>query len=129
VAFLGIGVMLSPFGDLRHQNRAWRAAGVPILASARTRRFTGRQQGLKILAREAYKIAVPKAPISQANWLWDCTTPDTALAGTSVSAGAICFGRETSDSVLSFPQLSCVTARIPSPIASWFAPVISHAGR
>jgi len=57
-----------------------------------------REQGLKILAREALNIAVSKAPTSQANWLWDCTTPDAALAGTSVSAGAIRFACKTTGS-------------------------------
>ena len=59
--FPGIGVMLSLLLGLRHQNMYWRAASVPTLASARTRRHTGRQQGLNILAREAYKIAVPNS--------------------------------------------------------------------
>src|SRR3954465_8599814 len=36
------------------------------LASARTRRHAGREQGLKILAREVKHIAEPKAPTSQA---------------------------------------------------------------
>jgi len=131
---------------------------------------TGRQQGLNILAREDTNIAVPKAPISQADWLWDCTTPDAALAGTSVSAGALRFCRKNTGSETFFTQiasvdrrskrgswpsgpgvrfperlnpcavrnaagtpeggplqvrtssLSCVTARIPSPFASRFAP-------
>ncbi len=139
-------VLLSPFGVLRHQNREWRAAGMPNLVSARTRRYAGREQGLKILAREVNKNAVRNAPTSQANWLWDCTTPDTALAGISVSVGAIAFWCKTANSGPSFPQLfPCVTARIPAHIqphsaqtrrslgtletALWFAPAISHAGR
>jgi hypothetical protein len=52
---------------------------------------TGRRQGLTILAREVNKIAARIVPNSQAEWLWDCTTPETALTGTSVSAGALRF--------------------------------------
>ena len=65
------------------------------LVSARTRRHAGREQGLKILAREVTNIAVQKAPPSQANWLWDCTTPQAALAGSFVSVSALSFSRKT----------------------------------
>lgn len=65
------------------------------LVSARTRRHAGREQGLKILAREVTNIAVQKAPPSQADWLWDCTTPQAALAGSFVSASALYFSRKT----------------------------------
>jgi hypothetical protein len=65
------------------------------LVSARTRRHTGREQGLNILAREVTNIAVPKAPPSQANWLWDCTTPQAALTGNYASVSALYFSRKT----------------------------------
>ena len=65
----------------------------PNNASAQTRRRAGRRQGLKILAREANKIAARGVPNSQADWLWDCTTPEMAPTGTFVSAGALRFAR------------------------------------
>jgi hypothetical protein len=62
---------------------------LPAIASAQTRRQAGREQGLKILAREAHNIKI------QAKWLWDCSTSYAALTGTSVSAGALRFFRNT----------------------------------
>jgi hypothetical protein len=38
---------------------------------------------------------VQKAPPSQADWLWDCTTPQAALAGSFVSVSALSFSRKT----------------------------------
>jgi hypothetical protein len=69
------------------------------IASAQTRRHAGRGQGLKILAREAENMAARNVPISQANWSWDCTTPQTALTGILVSVGAIVFLRKTDPSM------------------------------
>ena len=100
--------MLSPFKELRHQNREWRAAGVSTLVSARTRRHAGREQGLKTLAREVTQNAVQFAPTSQADWLWDCTTPQAALAGTSVSVSAICFLRKIAATGTFFVQIASV---------------------
>ena len=89
----------------------------PSIVSAQTRRQAGREQGLKILAREVTNIAVQKAPTSQADWLWDCTTPQTALTGTSVSAGAIAFSRKTAATrVRSSPQAS-LHVRRRQPVA------------
>jgi hypothetical protein len=38
---------------------------------------------------------VQNAPTSQADWLWDCTTPDVALTGSSVPVSAIRFLRKS----------------------------------
>lgn len=54
-----------------------------------------RRQGLNILARDVENMTARLVPISQADWLWDCTTPHTALAGSSVPASAIVFLRKS----------------------------------
>ena len=80
-------------------------------ASAQTRRSSGRRQGLKILAREVNNIAARTVPNSQADWLWDCTTPSAALTGTFVSAGAVRFVRKVAAPDSFFPQgTQCATA-------------------
>ena len=84
---------LESFSELQHQNRLRRTSACPRIASAQTRRQVGRKQGLKTLAREAINIKVRKAPRSQADWLWDCLTPRSALTGTFVFAGAVAFSR------------------------------------
>jgi len=70
-------------------------------------------KGLKILAREVTNIAAQIVPPSQANWLWDCTTPDMALAGSSVSAGAIAFSRKTAAPKVLLSISPCETVALP----------------
>jgi hypothetical protein len=103
----------------------------PESRQARTRRQAGREQGLKILAREANNIAARNVPTSQAKRLWDCTTREAALAGTSVSAGAIVFVRRNPVSGSSYPQpVLCGTEHLPSPTRILFCTANeSDAGR
>jgi hypothetical protein len=128
--FPGIVVMLSPFGDLGHQNREWRAAGMSNLASARTRRHAGREQGLKILAREAKHIAVPKAPTSQAKLVMGLHDASSGACGDfRLCERDSFFSQNRSNrTVLTSSYLMCA-AGIPQHIAPRFAPAISHAGR
>jgi hypothetical protein len=58
-------------------------------------------------------MAARNVPISQAKWSWDCTTPQTALTGTFVSAGAIVFLRATEFST-PFTMLDAGCGRIVS---------------
>lgn len=72
----------------------WQAASSIGFASAQMPPRVRREQGLKILAREENYIAARhKLPNSQTEWLWDCLTPQAALAGISVSAGALVSSR------------------------------------
>src|ERR1017187_8378910 len=63
------------------------------VASAQARRWAIRRQGLNILARAAKNIAARFVPKSRTEWSWDCRTPSAALAGISVSEGALAFVR------------------------------------
>ena len=58
-------------------------------------------------------MAARNVPISQAKWSWDCTTPQTALTGSFVSAGAIVFLRATEFST-PFKTLDAGSDRIVS---------------
>ena len=72
----------------------WQAASSIGFASAQMPPRAHREQGLKILAREENYIAARhKLPNSQTEWLWDCLTPQVALAGIFVSAGAVVSSR------------------------------------
>jgi hypothetical protein len=85
----------------------------PTIVSAQTRRQAGRRQGLKILAREVNNIAARNVLRSQANWLWDCSTPPTALTGKFVSASAGVFLRDGSIRFLFFLNLSLCDGAFP----------------
>jgi hypothetical protein len=92
----------------------WRAVSLDEIASAQTRPQAEPGQGLKILAREAENMAARNVPISQADWLWDCTTPHTALAGSSVPAGAIVVFRANRTTRFSLDtKFHCATDRLP----------------
>jgi hypothetical protein len=93
------------FSELRHQNRLWRAAGSAGKRVSSDAAAAGRRQGLKILAREVNNTAAPQVPNSQAEWLWDCTTPEAALTGRSVSVSAIAISRQTAVPDVFFPHL------------------------
>jgi hypothetical protein len=102
----------SPFANSGIKS-SWRADGLPDIALAQTRRQHGRRQGLTILAREVTDIAAQIVPKSQAKWLWDCTTPDTAPTGTFVSGGAIRFSRKIAAPESFFPQVTrCAAAAL-----------------
>jgi hypothetical protein len=96
---------LESFWGLQHRTGCGERLAWPADASAQTRRRAGRRQGLKILAREVNIIAALRMPKSQAKWLWDCTTPQTALAGILVSAGALRFAHKTAVAKSFLPQL------------------------
>jgi len=96
----------------------WQAASSIGFASAQMRPRVGRGQGLKILAREENYIAARyKLPNSQTEWLWDCLTPQAALAGIPVSAGAVAFARNNPAAQRSsgIPVIGA-TAVIPVPL-------------
>ena len=107
---------LESFSELQHQNRLRRTSTCPRIVSAQTRRQVGRRQGLKILAREATNIKARKAPRSQADWLWDCWTPRTALTGTFVFAGAVAFSRNHCTLGRSSLNISMCDGAMPSHI-------------
>ncbi len=85
------------FGSPEHQTGKWQAASLTGVASAQTRRWASRGQGLKILAREAKNIAARLVPKSRTEWSWDCKTPDSALTGISVSVRRACVFARTSN--------------------------------
>jgi hypothetical protein len=59
-------------------------------------------------------MAARNVPISQAKWSWDCTTPQTALTGTFVSAGAVVFLLRATEFLTSFKMLDAGSDRIVS---------------
>jgi hypothetical protein len=84
--------------------------GRPVSRRSRQLRRDGKpdeDKGLKILAREVNNIAARNVPNSQADWLWDCSTPSAALTGIFVSGGANRFVRKTATSESFFIQTRC----------------------
>jgi hypothetical protein len=119
-------------GELRNSRASLRAGvlcGIPaskqVTAGGRLGRAScqlrhdGRldeDKGLKILAREVTNIAVPKAPISQADWLWDCLTPHSALTESCVFAGAVIFSRKTATATVSSHVVRTVSTYVPTAL-------------
>ena len=104
--FPGIVESWSPFENSSIKTGYGGRLAWPAIVSAQARRQAGRRQGLKILAREVNNIAARNVPKSQADWLWDCSTPQAALTGESVSASASVFLHDGSTRSFFFLNLS-----------------------
>ena len=90
------------YWNLEHQTGSGRRPAQPESRQLRRDGRASRGQGLKILAREAKNIAAQHVPTSRTKWSWDCKTPEVALVGTSVSAGALVFLRVPQPAARSF---------------------------
>jgi len=111
------GIVKADSASIRNPGNAgeWQAASSIGFASAQRQPGAGRGQGLKILAREDNYIAARyKLPISQTEWLWDCLTPQAALAGISVPAGAVAFAR-TNTAAETSSGIPVMVRRLSSP--------------
>ena len=111
--FPGIVESWSPFENSSIKTGYGGRLAWPAIVSAQTRRQAGRRQGLKILAREVNNIAARNVPKSQADWLWDCSTPQAALTGKSVSASAGVFLVKTAAPGPSFFSTSQCATVVP----------------